>query len=169
MRSTYTRSPDRLFLVHAVIRRLRGRGYWSAHQAAKATYFGNGRLHRQQRRRVRFILDRYVEAGILERDDTIAACPLYRHRDVSLEDVDLDMVEKFEQHAARRRMTPSYEMNLKMLDHYLDTIVPRDADPELFNEHGHLLDRELKAWRELTRAKSERPRVLGYLGAGSLI
>ena len=74
MRSTYTRGPDRLFLVHAVIGRLRGRGWWSAHQAAKATYFGNGRLHRQQRRRIRFILDRYVEAGILERSDMIAAC-----------------------------------------------------------------------------------------------
>jgi len=77
MRSTYTRGPDRLFLIHAVTARLKDRGWWSAHQAAKATYFGNGRLHRQQRRRVRFILDRYVEAGILERDDTIAACPLY--------------------------------------------------------------------------------------------
>lgn len=163
MRSTYTRGPDRLFLIHAVIGRLRGRGWFSAHQAAKATYFGNGRLHRQQRRRVRFILDRYVNAGILERSD-LWRCPLYLHRDVILEDVDQEMVKAFEAHAARRRMTPSYEMDLKLLDQHLDTIVPHQADPELFNEHGHLMDKELKAWQELPRAEPERLRVLGYLG-----
>jgi hypothetical protein len=63
-------------------------------------------------------------------------------------------------------MASSYEMNLKLLDHYLDQVVPKDADPELFNEHGHLMDRELKAWRERPKLMQERPRVLGYLGAG---
>ena len=169
MRSTYTRGPDRLFLIHAVLARLKGRGWFSAHQAAKATYFGNGRLHRQQRRRVRFMLDRYTEAGILEANREIAACTLYRHRDVSLEEVDQEMVKAFEKHANRRRMTPSYEMNLKLLDHHLDQLVPKGADPKLFNEHGHLMDRELKAWRERPKLVQERPRVLGYLKAGALI
>lgn len=169
MLSTYTRGPDRAHLLHFVIGRLRGRGYWSAHQAAKATYLGNGRLHRQQRRRVRFILEEYVRAGILKRDDVIAACPLYRHRDIRLEDIDQEMVKAFENHAARRRMTPSYEMNLRMLDHHLDEVVPRDADPELFNEHGHLMDRELKVWRERSKQVETRPKVLGYLGADSSI
>lgn len=95
----------------------------------------------------------------------IAACPLYRHRDVTLEDVDQGMVKAFEKHAARRRMKPSYSLNLIMLDHYLDEIVPKDADPKLFNEHGHLQDRELKAWRERPKPMQERPRVLGYMGA----
>lgn len=162
MRSTYTRGPDRLFLVHAVLARLRGRCF-SAYQVARATYYSNGRAHPQQRRRVRFILNRYVEAGILERNDTIAACPLYRHRDVSLEEVDQEMVQQFEKHAARRGMTPSYALNLKMLDHHLDEIVPKDADPDLFNEHGHLMDRELKALQERSRVGQERPGVLSYL------
>ncbi len=66
-------------------------------------------------------------------------------------------------------VTPSYKMNLRLLDLHLDQIVPKDADPELFNEHGHLMDRELKFLRELARAKPERPRVLGYLGAESQV
>jgi len=115
---------------------------------------------------VKGILNRYVAAGILVRDDQIAACPLYRHRDVTLQDVDQEMVKSFEAHATRRRMTPSYQMDLRLLDHYLDTIVPKDADPELFNEHGHLMDRELKVWRERSRVKQAKPRVLGYLEAG---
>jgi hypothetical protein len=65
-------------------------------------------------------------------------------------------------------MTPSYEINLKMLDHHLDQVVPRDAAPDLFNEHGHLLCRELKALREQIKSVQERPRVLSYLGTGSL-
>jgi hypothetical protein len=164
MPSIFTRGPDRLFLVHHVLARLRGRGWFSAYSVAWATYWGDGRVHPQQRRRVRIMLEQYAEAGILERDDMIAACPLYRHRDVSLEDVDQEILDAFEKHANRRRMTPSYEMNLKMLDHHLDMIVPRDADPKLFNEHGHL-----KAWRERAKPVQERPRVLGYLGTESTI
>ena len=80
-----------------------------------------------------------------------------------LEEVDQEMVQAFEKHAARRRMTPSYEMNLRMLDHHLDEIVPKDADPKLFNEHGHLMNRELKEWQERLQVEPERPRVLGYL------
>ena len=52
-------------------------------------------------------------------------------------------------------------MGLKMLDLHLDQLVPRDADPKLFNEHGHLMDRELKAWRERSKVEPERPKVLG--------
>ena len=105
MRSTYTRGPARAHLIHAVLARLRGRGWFSAHQAAKATYFGNGRLHRQQRRRVRFMLERYTEAGILEANREIAACTLYRHRDVTLEEVDQEMVKAFEKHAEEKLLS----------------------------------------------------------------
>ena len=82
-----------------------------------------------------------------------------------MEDVDQEMVKEFEKHAARRRMTPSYEVNLRMLDHYIDQVAPKDADPDLFNEYGHLLDRKLKAWQERPKLLQERPRVLGYLEA----
>jgi hypothetical protein len=91
-----------------------------------------------------------------------------RHRDISLEDAGQEMVKVFEKDDARRRMTPSYEMNLRMLDLHLDQLIPRDPDPELFNDHGHLQDRELKAWRERPKVEPERPRVLGYLGVESL-
>ena len=168
MRSNHTRGPDKAHLLHFVLARLRDRGWYSAHQAAAATYLGNGRIHPQQRKRIRQVLDMYVQARILERSD-LWQCPLYRHRDVTLEEVDQEMVKEFEAHANRRRMTPSYEMNLKLLDHHLDEIVPRNADPELFNEYGHLMDRELKAWRERVRIEPEKPRVLGYLKAGALI
>ncbi len=158
------RAPSRMHLVHSVIARLRGRGYWSAHQVAQATFWGCGRLHRQQRKRIRLILDRYVDAGILERNDTIAACPLYRHRDVTLKDVDQEMVKQFEAHANRRRVTPSYEMDLRMLDMYLDQLIPQDTDPELFNEYGHLMGRELMAMQDQCWVVPERSTAFGVFG-----
>jgi hypothetical protein len=57
---------------------------------------------------------------------------------------------------------------MRLLGHYLNQVVPRDANPELFDGHGHLMDRELKAWWERQKVEPARPRVLGYLGAGSL-
>ena len=167
MCTTLCRGRDKLFLVHQVLARLKGRGYFSAHQVANATYHGCGKVHPQQRRRVKNILEQYVQAGILERNDTLAACTLYRHRDVTLDDVDQEMVEEFEKHAASRRMTYSYRWDLTMLDQYLDRLIPKDADPELFNEHGHLESRSFRDWRERPKDEPERPRVLGYLEAGN--
>lgn len=163
MRLDYTRGPARFFLIHHALARFRGRGWFSAHQAARATFFGVGRVHQQRLKRVREVLEKYVEAGIMERDDEIAACPLYRHRDVTLDQVDQELAEEFERHAGRFRLTLSHSFNLKLLDHYIEQVAPRNPDPALFNKHGHLMIRELQEY--LARAKQPKtaPRVLSYL------
>ena len=154
MRQNYTRGPSRFFLIHHALARFRSRGWFSAHQAARATFFGVGRVHQQRLKRVKEMLQKYVDAGILERNDQIAACPLYRHRDVTLDQVDQELADQFEKHASRFRMTPSHSFNLKLLDHYLDQVAPRDSDPALFDKHGHLMNRALQA--HLERMKPPR-------------
>lgn len=78
-------------------------------------------------------------------------------------DIGVRTVRRFEDHAHRRRMTPSYEMDLKMLDQHLEQVVPKDADPALFDKHSHLMHRELKAYRERARPRPARPNVPAYL------
>jgi hypothetical protein len=137
MYTTRTRRPDRFHLIHHVIARLRDRGYFSAAQLAGALYHGSGpRPHQEQRKRVRQMLGRYVEARLLEKHN--AACLLYRHRDVTEDDVDKGLVFEFEAHACRR-WSKSDEMFLRLVDHDLDRLIPRDADPECFTSSGALL------------------------------
>ena len=109
------------------------------------------------------MLQKYVEAGVLERDDRIAACPLYRHRDVTLDKVDPASVDAFERHAGRFRMTPSHSFNLKLLDHYIDQVAPPDPDPELFDKYGCLMVRELQEYLVRAKQPKQTPRVLSYL------
>ncbi len=56
MRLNYSRGPARFFLIHQSLARLRGRGWFSAHVAAQATFFGVGRVHQQRLKRVREML-----------------------------------------------------------------------------------------------------------------
>ena len=56
MRQDYTRGPSRFFIIHQALARFRGRGWFSAHQAARATFFGVGRVHLQRLKRVREML-----------------------------------------------------------------------------------------------------------------
>ena len=163
MRTDYTHGPARFFLIHQALARLRSRGWFSDYQAANATFFGIGRVHQQRLKRVREMLQKYVEAGVLERNDQIAACPLYRHRDVTLDQVNRTLVDEFEKHAGRFRMTLSHSFNLKLLDHYLDQVAPSDPDPDLFDKHGHLMNRALQEHMERMRQPKPVPRVLNYL------
>ncbi|MEZ6193978.1 MAG: hypothetical protein R3C45_22255 [Phycisphaerales bacterium] len=163
MRLDYTRGPARFFLIHHALARFRGRGWFSAHQAARATFFGVGRVHQQRLKRVREMLEKYVEAGILERNDRIAACPLYRHRDVTLDQVDPLLADSFELHASRFRMTSSHSFNLKLLDHYLDQVAPQNPALDLFDKHGRLMIRELQDYVERMKQPKPVARVLGYL------
>lgn len=130
------RRRDRLHLVHHVLARLRGRGWFSSRQVWQAAYWGTNPVHRYTHTRVRGLLSRYVEAGILSRDDDIAACPLYRHRTAG--HVDQAIIDKFEAHA-QRRWSPAYDVDLKLIDQDLDRLIPRDADPKRFIANGCLI------------------------------
>jgi hypothetical protein len=132
-----TRRPHRLWMVHPVLAKLKGRGWVSAQQVWLTTYYGTGSVHRQTRKRVTDILDRYVEAGLIERNSEIARCVLYRH--LTNEDgVDEAMVREFQAHANQRRR-PSDEVGLMLIDHALDLLVPRDVDPARFLSDGSVI------------------------------
>lgn len=159
-----TRGRDRLHLFHAVVARLIEHRWFSSRQVFTAVYWGSP-MYRQSHKRVRTLLEQYVEAGILEGTDTIAVCTLYRHRVVTADQINQKIVTEFEAHA-KRRWSPAYDLDLKLIEHDLHRLVPKDADPELYDRHGYLMDRELKAWMERPKLVPEKPRVLGYLGAG---
>ena len=138
MHYKYHRRPNRLPLVHTVVAKLRGRGVFSAESVSLATYFGQGIPHRQQRRRVRDMLDAYVQAGVLERHDG-AACPLYRHREFLTPDqLDLEKMRGFEEHARSCRLRDK-ALVLQLIDHALDLLVPRDVDPARFLSDGSVI------------------------------
>jgi hypothetical protein len=165
------RRPDRFHLIHHVLARLRDRGYFSADQLACALYHGSGpRPHQEQRKRVRLMLSRYVEAGILEEHD--AACKLYRHREVTAGEVDKSLVLEFETHACRR-WSKSDEVFLRLVDHDLDRLVPCDSAPACFAASGVLLPRPMaEAIRDDWGRPLETgpPSALGYVrepGPGS--
>ena len=73
---------------------------------------------------------------------------------MTLDKVDPALVDAFERHAGRFRMTPSHSFNLKLLDHYIDQVAPPDPDPELFDKYGCLMVRELQEY--LVRAKQPK-------------
>ncbi len=132
------RRRDRLHLVHHVLARLRGRGWFSSRQVWQAAYWGTNPVHRYTHTRVRGLLSRYVDAGILSRDDDIAACPLYRHRIVTADQLDQKMVTEFDAHA-QRRWSPAYEADLKLIDHDLDRLIPKNVSPVRFIANGAVL------------------------------
>lgn len=72
------RRSNRLHLFYVLLDVLDDRQWFSAYQFAQALYYGRGRPHSQQLRRVREHLDASMARGELIRDDTVAACPLYR-------------------------------------------------------------------------------------------
>jgi hypothetical protein len=141
MRRSYTRGPNRLHLIHIVLKLIVGRGWFSAHQAASATYFGQGPAHPQQRKRVRQTLDRYVKVGLLEHNSRIAACPLYRIIQPAAQG-DPAALSQLKRHA-RRKVRLADKFVLKLLKDRLDLLVPRNVNPALFNQHGHLV---LRPW-----------------------
>jgi len=155
MYSTRTRQPDRFHLIHHCLARLRDRGWFSATQLANMLYHGSGRPHQEQRKRVRWMLQRYTAAGILEERE--AACKLYRHRDVSEDDVDKSTVLAFEAHACRR-WSKSDEMFLRLVERDLDRLIPRDADPTHFTPLVDLLPSPLS---DSLRDDLGRPMVTG--------
>lgn len=108
---------------------------------------------------------RYVEASILERDDRIAACTLYRHRNVAAAEVDQGLVEQFEAQA-RRRWSRAHDLDLRLIERDLDRLVPPDIDPAWFTCTGALL---LRPWRETPRdawgqpVNDNSPSALSYV------
>jgi len=124
-------------MVYPVLAKLKGRGWFAAQQVWLTTYYGTGPVHRQTRKRVRELLDRYVEAGLLERNSEIARCVLYRHR-INEGGIDQAMVREFQAHANQRRR-PSEEVDLMLIDHALDLLVPRDVDPARFLSDGSVI------------------------------
>jgi hypothetical protein len=166
MESTHTRSPDRYHLVHHVIARFRDRGWFSSTQCTLGVYIGAPEVHPQQRKRIRETLDQYVAAGILKRDDDIAACPLYRHAHPSADEVNKKAVMAFEAHAASRPWSMIEELSMRNLDQDLDQLVPRGADPSRFMRDGRLLpsadgDKPHYMWERL--AGPEPPSALAYV------
>lgn len=165
--STRSREHDRYHLTHHVISLLRDRdrGWFSSNQCALCVYTGAPEVHPQQRKRIRELLDKYVEAGILERDDT-AACPLYRHFNPSPDEVDAGLVRSFEAHAASRPWAMMEKVCMGLLDQDLDKLVPPNQDPTCFTSSGKLLpspngDKSHYMWERLLGP--EAPSALAYV------
>lgn len=89
MRAEYSHIPSGFFLIHPVIARILGGGWLSAHMAVKVSLLDVGRVHPQRLKLVREMLQQYVEAGIPEHNDQIAACPFYSHRAVTLDQAEV--------------------------------------------------------------------------------
>ena len=77
LNSQRCRRPDRLKLFYVVLDLLSDRTFFSARQLAQAIYYGRVPF-RQQLKYVQERIDEAVANGDMIRDDTIAACPLYR-------------------------------------------------------------------------------------------
>ncbi len=67
---------------------MRDRGYFSASQVTAAVYIGAPEIHPQQLKRIRQMLDKYTQSGLLERNDDLAACPIYRHKNIPEDQID---------------------------------------------------------------------------------
>ena len=87
---------------------------------------------------LRQILDQYVDAGILEKNVTIALCALYQHRTDNVGQIDEEALRRFDAHAWRI-WSPSYDLELKLIEHALDRLVPKQVDPRRFTEYGGVL------------------------------
>jgi hypothetical protein len=75
--STRSRRPDRLKMFFIALDLLSDREWFSARQLTQALYFGREPF-RQQFKYVQEVIDDCVTRGDIIRDDTVAACPLYR-------------------------------------------------------------------------------------------
>ncbi len=163
MFSSRIRRPDRFHLVHHCLALLRDRGWFSATQLANMLYYGSGKLHQEQRKRVRRMLQRYVEAGLLEERE--AACKLFRHRGVTEDDVDKNMLLEFEVHACRR-WSKSDQMFLRLVESNLDILIPPDADPSRFTPLGNLISHSMldPGWDDWGRpVETGPPSALAYV------
>ncbi|MEZ5947633.1 MAG: hypothetical protein R3C12_00030 [Planctomycetaceae bacterium] len=138
---------DRLYLTHHVLNRVRDWAYFSADQVARATYYGAGKLHPQQKKRVEALLEKYVHVWLLERIDDIARCQLYRHTGAGWHELDANMLFEFESHSSRR-WSRQHEIYLMLIDQVLDWLIPRQADPACYTRTGALL---LRPCRETPR------------------
>ncbi len=166
MAKKYSRRSNRYHLTHHVIKLMRNRRYFSSSQCALCVYLGAPEVYPQQRKRIRQLLDKYVQAGLLERNDDLAACPIYRHREPVEDQIDKALVRLFEEHASRHSWSLTDKLMMGLLEKCeLDRLAPANPDPADFMKDGRLLPGSGSGGSHYMwdRVEPEEPGVLDYL------